>query len=108
MRLFRYGTTLFFGIRSLKNVVKSDPSKKSVIVAALVLSLAASAFVPITTPEAHAARNRVSSVPFLTLPFAPTDRMSILSGWYYSSSGGLHKGIDYINGGVDGIGSWRT
>jgi hypothetical protein len=34
--------------------------------------------------------------------------MAILSGWYYSSSGGLHNGIDYINGSVSGLRTWKT
>ena len=46
--------------------------------------------------------------PFLSLPFAPNANMSILSGWYYSSSGGLHNGIDYINGNVNNLRSWST
>jgi hypothetical protein len=34
--------------------------------------------------------------------------MNILSGWYYSGSGGLHNGIDYINGNVNSPKTWKT
>jgi hypothetical protein len=34
--------------------------------------------------------------------------MNILSGWYYSGSGGLHNGIDYINGNVSRPRTWTT
>jgi murein DD-endopeptidase MepM/ murein hydrolase activator NlpD len=81
------------------------------IVAAAALSLAVSAAA--IAPSAQVADARSTSavpmtpVPFLTLPFAPNGNMHILSGWYYSSSGGFHGGIDFINGGVNSSG-WRT
>jgi murein DD-endopeptidase MepM/ murein hydrolase activator NlpD len=78
--------------------------------AALALTLVASAFVPYAGNTAHAqtARQQLAPTPFLTLPFEATERMSILSGWYYSSSGGLHNGIDYINGSVNRLNTWKT
>ena len=48
------------------------------------------------------------TTPFLTLPFEPSTEMNILSGWYYSSSGGLHNGIDYISGGLKSPKTWKT
>lgn len=80
---------------------------------ALALVVAAAALFPGASGLAHAkvsaqAANGNTPAPFLTLPFEPTGRMHILSGWYYSSSGGLHNGIDYINGGLNSYGSWKT
>src|SRR5947208_690383 len=70
-------------------------------------------FSPSTSPAAYAAGKAraaqgIATTPFLTLPFVPNSRMSILSGWYYSSSGGFHGGIDYINGGVNDMSGWRS
>ena len=74
--------------------------------------VAASVLAPGQGQVAQAARGaspvRQASAHFLTLPFVPNSRMSVLSGWYYSSSGGFHGGIDFINGDVNSIGGWRT
>ncbi|HUP27475.1 MAG TPA: M23 family metallopeptidase [Chloroflexia bacterium] len=51
---------------------------------------------------------RQASAPFLTLPFEANSSMSVLSGWYYSSSGGFHGGIDYISGNVNSSRGWST
>lgn len=89
-------------------------SKSLFLGAALALLTAAVTLAPSTGSPAHAAvatkpaaANNVPT-PFLTLPFEPTERMQILSGWYYSGSSGMNKGIDYINGSVNGYGSWKT
>ena len=55
-----------------------------------------------------AAGVNAAPTPFLTLPFAPSPGMSLLSGWYYSSSGGVNAGIDYINGNPNNLRSWST
>lgn len=60
------------------------------------------------TSGLQSAASAQATTPFLTLPFAPTASMSILGGWYYSGGGGFHGGIDYINGNVNGYGSWKT
>jgi murein DD-endopeptidase MepM/ murein hydrolase activator NlpD len=57
---------------------------------------------------ASATASAQTQTPFLTLPFVPNGGMSILSGWYYSSSGGFHGGIDYINGNVNNLRTWST
>ncbi len=78
----------------------------------LMLALAFSALIPGSMSVAQAqpltAKAAGAPTPFLTLPFAPNAGMSILSGWYYSGSGGLHNGIDYINGSVNDLRSWNT
>ncbi|MFL5733445.1 MAG: M23 family metallopeptidase [Chloroflexia bacterium] len=61
----------------------------------------------LATPAARPAA-KMAATPFLSLPFVPNSRMNILSGWYYSGRGGFHGGIDYINGGVNSSGGWRT
>lgn len=86
--------------------------KRSIsIVTALFVTVAISTLFAAQAPFAGAAEVsapiRQPAANFLTLPFTPSDRMSILSGWYYSS-GGFHGGIDYVNGSVAGYGSWRT
>ncbi len=77
-----------------------------------VLALAFSALIPLSLNVAQAqpvqSRTAQAPAPFLTLPFKPTANMSILSGWYYSGSGGFHGGIDYINGSVNNLRSWGT
>jgi murein DD-endopeptidase MepM/ murein hydrolase activator NlpD len=103
MSLFRY-LARFANVLSAKNVSKVD---RFLVIATLLASITVSAFVSSPSQVAHAARSKAATS-FLTLPFVPNSRMSILSGWYYSSSGGLHNGIDFINGDVDGIGGWRT
>jgi murein DD-endopeptidase MepM/ murein hydrolase activator NlpD len=76
--------------------------------AAVALSLAASVFAAAPVDAArNAAPARQTPVQFLTLPFEPTERMSILSGWYYNG-GGFHGGIDYVNGSYSGIRGWQT
>jgi len=78
----------------------------------LAILLAVTAFAPGSgsVAQAQPASGTLAStpVPFLTLPFEPNAGMAILSGWYYSSSGGFHGGIDYINGSVNNLSSWKT
>jgi murein DD-endopeptidase MepM/ murein hydrolase activator NlpD len=87
-------------------------SRSFVAGAALALAVAVSSLAAGPGQTAHAARGaapvRQAAAQFLALPFVPNSRMSVLSGWYYSGGGGFHGGIDYINGGVDSIGGWRT
>jgi murein DD-endopeptidase MepM/ murein hydrolase activator NlpD len=58
--------------------------------------------------KAKTTARQQAPVPFLTLPFEPSAEMSVLSGWYYSSSGGFHGGIDYIKGNVNNVRGWQT
>lgn len=78
---------------------------------AIAISLVAAVTLPglSLTAQAHTydAPAGQALASFLTLPFTPTARMSILSGWYYSG-GGFHGGIDYVNGSVNNNSSWRT
>lgn len=107
----RISTPRFSSLPSIRFVATSLNKTGSFIAgAALALAMLASAFVPYAGNTAHAvtAQQQLAPTPFLTLPFEATERMSILSGWYYSSSGGLHNGIDYINGSVDRLNTWRT
>ncbi|MEO8285401.1 MAG: M23 family metallopeptidase [Chloroflexota bacterium] len=60
-----------------------------------------------TANAATAAPAGQARAQFLTLPFEPTDRMEILSGWYYNG-GGFHGGIDFINGNYSGSRGWQT
>lgn len=69
----------------------------TVVSAPLQTAEAARAGVPAGQPGAQ----------FLTLPFIPSESMSILSGWYYSG-GGFHGGIDFANGNVSNVRSWAT
>ncbi len=86
-------------------------AQAGMVVASLAVIVAASALFPTAGITAFAgntaAPSKQTGTPFLTLPFEAGDNMSMLSGWYYSSRGGLHNGIDYINGGVNSRG-WRT
>ena len=86
-------------------------ARGGIAIAALATIVAASALFPSAGITAlagsTAAPSQQGAAPFLTLPFEAGSNMSMLSGWYYSSSGGVHKGIDYINGGVNSRG-WRT
>lgn len=79
---------------------------------ALGLAFALSALIPGSMNVAEARTlSKVAAVapaPFLSLPFTPNANMSILSGWYYSSSGGFHGGIDYIKGNVNSLSTWAT
>jgi murein DD-endopeptidase MepM/ murein hydrolase activator NlpD len=95
-----------FSIRSQATSLNKTGS--FIVGAALALALVVSAFVPYAGNTAHAVAAQQAPTPFLTLPFEATERMSILSGWYYSSSGGLHNGIDYINGSVNRLNTWKT
>src|SRR6476646_4851675 len=115
MRMSRSTITLSHSIHALTNRLKNAAAHKSRFVSmsiAATLVVTASILIPNSAREVHAARSaalvRQAAAQFLTLPFEPTNSMNILSGWYYSSSGGFHGGIDYINGYVDGVGSWRT
>src|SRR5437867_4947558 len=113
MRMSRPRITLSFSIRSLKNSLKAAPHKSRSNIAGVAVAVVVSAsLAPSSAPVAHAARNaapvRQAAAQFLTLPFVPNSRMSVLSGWYYSGNGGFHGGIDYINGDVGNIGGWRT
>ena len=86
-------------------------AQTGIIVASLAFIVAASALFPSAGITAFAGNTsappKQTGTPFLTLPFEAGSNMSMLSGWYYSSSGGLHNGIDYINGGVNSRG-WQT
>lgn len=79
---------------------------------AITMSLVAAIILPGLSSTAQArsyyAPAGQASASFLTLPFTPTPRMSILSGWYYSGGAGFHGGIDYINGNVNNLNSWQT
>lgn len=114
MRMSRSAFTLSSSIYLLTNAlgITSDKKKRSILaVAALAISVATSALFAAHAPSVEAAGVsapiRQPAASFLTLPFVPNGRMNILSGWYYSS-GGFHGGIDYVNGGINGFGSWRT
>ena len=75
----------------------------------IALAVAASALTP--TAEARVTTRparQAAPTPFLTLPFAPSEDMRILSGWYYSGRGGFHGGIDYIKGSLNGVRGWQT
>src|SRR5205823_1441665 len=78
---------------------------------AVALAIGMLAVLPAPASTAYAAQTNTpakqGAIPFLALPFVPTGNMRILSGWYYSG-GGLHGGIDYINGNVNSPGGWRT
>src|SRR3954470_11532047 len=115
MRILRSTITLSNSIRILKNSLNNSAPFKSrsiMVGAAVALAVAASALGSGSAPVAHAARSaapvRQAAAQFLTLPFVPNGRMSVLSGWYYSGGGGFHGGIDFINGDVGSIGGWRT
>lgn len=79
---------------------------------AVAVAVAAAVLAPVASQTAFArtqnAPIRQNVTQFLTLPFEASDSMNILSGWYYSSSGGYHGGIDYINGNVNRVGGWKT
>lgn len=80
------------------------------IFAAVAVAIAALTPVASLTAEARSGvyGPGAASSQFLTLPFAATSNMSILSGWYYSGGAGFHGGIDYINGNVNNNGTWKT
>lgn len=90
-----------------KKRLKSAGVRFSIAGALLALALGSVAFAPVTGVEARNAGTApyggvyAPSTSFLTLPFYPTETMNILSGWYYSGSGGSHGGIDFINGTVN-------
>ena len=82
-----------------------------VATAAAAITVAAATFAPGALNTASA---KTTSAPaghpaaqFLTLPFEAGPNMNVLSGWYYSGSGGFHGGIDFINGSPNS-GGWRT
>ena len=78
----------------------------------IALAVGASALVPAVPAAEAASTNRaarqVTPMPFLTLPFPPSETMRVLSGWYYSGRGGFHGGIDYIKGSLNGVRGWQT
>src|SRR5438477_3517689 len=117
MRIIRSCISSLSSIRSIVDQASDAPHNKTrsfvtrgfIAVAIIAVLL----FSPSTSPAAYAAGKaktalRIATTPFLTLPFVPNSRMSILSGWYYSGGGGVHGGIDFINGGVNNMGGWRT
>jgi murein DD-endopeptidase MepM/ murein hydrolase activator NlpD len=117
MRTKRFCISSLSSIRArTKQTPETSPNKTRSIVTRAFIAVAIIAlliFSPFTSPAAYAAgksktAQRSATTPFLTLPFVPTGGMSILSGWYYSGGGGFHGGIDYINGGVNNVGGWRT
>jgi murein DD-endopeptidase MepM/ murein hydrolase activator NlpD len=116
MRMTRSCLSSFSGIRSLISPTDNIGYNKtqSILTRAFVaVAVGASLFSPLTLSAAQASgtakpAQKMAATPFLTLPFVPNSRMSVLSGWYYSGGGGFHGGIDYINGGVNDIGGWRT
>ena len=92
------------------------PTRFILITTATVM-LAALAALPATgasrtayagTVQAPSTARQLAPTRFLTLPFEPDATMSVLSGWYYSSSGGFHGGIDYIKGNVNNVRGWQT
>ncbi len=87
-------------------------AKAGIAVAALAAIVSASALFPSAGITAFAGNTiappKQATIPFLTLPFEAGSNMSMLSGWYYSSSGGLHNGIDFINGSVNSSRGWAT
>lgn len=96
------------------SISPSNPGKvrSALLTTAFTVALAAYVLVPAIGSTSYASPNQAppkqAGTPFLTLPFASTPSMSILSGWYYSGSGGFHGGIDYINGNVNSGGTWKT
>lgn len=78
----------------------------------MAVAVVASATIFGGSPAAEAAPASKPSgqpgTPFLSLPFAPNANMRVLSGWYYSGGSGVNQGIDYINGGLNSSGGWRT
>ncbi len=99
-------------VSGLAATAKFEKGKSVVAGAALAGVVIASAVIP---SGSNVALAKTTSSPvrqvggaFLTLPFEGTSRMSVLSGWYYSGGGGFHGGIDYINGSVNNMDSWRT
>ncbi len=108
MHIARPSFSAFSGVQSLATSRRARALFATVAAAAAVI---ASVVVPTSQPaEAHTtyAPVRQASYQFLTLPFNGNSDMSILSGWYYSSSGGFHGGIDYVNGNVNNVNSWDT
>jgi hypothetical protein len=86
------------------------PSRRSRLrlgVAALVSVFMVAAFFAASTPTG-AQPAQQGTTPFLTLPFEPSPSMNVLSGWYYSGSGGFHGGIDYIHGKPTTGRGWQT
>jgi len=116
MRMTRSSFSSFHRIRSLINSTPNVTHDKPRFIATrafVAMVIAVSLFSPLALSAAHASSTarpaqRIAATPFLSLPFVPNSRMSILSGWYYSGGGGFHGGIDYINGGVNDFGGWRT
>ena len=116
MRMSRPCITLLSIIRPSTNQTDNYQNNKTQFIAASAFAataIVASLFSPFGLPAAHASgtakpAQKTAATPFLTLPFVPNSRMSVLSGWYYSGGGGFHGGIDYINGGVNDYGGWRT
>jgi murein DD-endopeptidase MepM/ murein hydrolase activator NlpD len=105
---------LFYFMRTYLSFLNKVGAKAQagIAVTALAAIVATSALFPsagITAFAGNAAApSNQGSIPFLTLPFEAGSNMSMLSGWYYSSSGGLHNGIDYINGNSNGPRGWGT
>src|SRR5207245_2921182 len=111
MRMSRFTLSSLSNIRSATRSIQSRAQVKARTLIAgglLATSIAAAALFPAGVPAQAAPAHQIAATPFLTLPFVPNSRMSILSGWYYSGGGGFHGGIDFINGSVNSIGSWRT
>jgi len=90
----------------------ANKAQAGIAVGALAVIVSASALFPTAGITAFAGNTsapaKQSATPFLTLPFEAGSNMAMLSGWYYSSSGGLHNGIDYINGSVNSSRGWAT
>lgn len=103
MRLSRLSFTSFAASHRTRGIFAT---------AAASIVLAASALSPASTSTADASNTNAPvgrpSAQFLTLPFAAGPNMNVLSGWYYSGSGGSHGGIDYVNGPVNNSRAWRT
>src|SRR5690349_3302750 len=107
MRMIRSWISSLSSIRSIIDQAPDTTHNKTRSIVTLafiaVAIIALLLFSPSTSPAAYAAGKakanlQIATTPFLTLPFVPNSRMSILSGWYYSGGGGFHGGIDYING----------
>lgn len=49
-----------------------------------------------------------NSLKVFNLPFGKDPDMNIQNGWYYSSDGTLHKGIDFIKGPNDVAANWKS
>jgi murein DD-endopeptidase MepM/ murein hydrolase activator NlpD len=94
----------FPGLRALTRTRNRSVLAAAFMVAAVSLWVAPSASARTTSASAR----QPAPTPFLTLPFVPTPTMRVLSGWYYSSSGSFHGGIDFISGNVNSVGTWRT